>query len=156
MTFMFCPHLCARCASHWDLLSKQICRALTLWSNGPGRNRHPEQNFSKNWLRSQFLDSFRPRNKPLPPQKLKSRRQSHLQPTTGFDVTSCRGDWIRTSDLLNPIFRVKAAPSRRMSQMQAFWRLTDSTLHTLYADHSRKSTIRPCFPGFSVPKRAHV
>jgi hypothetical protein len=43
-----------------------------------------------------------------------------------------------------------------MSQMQAFWRLTDSTLHTLYADHSRKSTIRPCFPGFSVPKRAHL
>jgi hypothetical protein len=32
----------------------------------------------------------------------------------------CRGDWIRTSDLLNPILGVKAAPSRRMSQMQAF------------------------------------
>src|SRR5262249_19189282 len=67
----------------------------------------------------------------------------------------CRGDWLRTSDLLNPIFRVKAASSRRMSQMQAFWRLTDSTLHTLYADHSRKSTNSPHFPGFSVPKRAH-
>ena len=67
-----------------------------------------------------------------------------------------RGDWIRTSDLLNPILRVKAASSRRISQMQAFWRLTDSTLHTLYADHSRKSTILPQFPGFSVPKRAHT
>ena len=32
----------------------------------------------------------------------------------------CRGDWIRTSDLLNPILGVKAASSRRMSQMQAF------------------------------------
>jgi hypothetical protein len=31
-----------------------------------------------------------------------------------------RGDWIRTSDLLNPILWVKAAPSRRMSQVQAF------------------------------------
>src|SRR5262249_28305228 len=26
----------------------------------------------------------------------------------------CRGDWIRTSDLLNPILWVKAAPSRRI------------------------------------------
>jgi hypothetical protein len=69
--------------------------------------------------------------------------------------SECRGDWIRTSDLLNPILWAKAALSRRMSQMQAFWRLTDSTLHTVYADHSRKSTIRPHFPGFSVPKRAH-
>src|SRR5215472_12230464 len=70
--------------------------------------------------------------------------------------SSSRGDWIRTIDLLNPIFRVKSASSRRMSQMQAFWRLTDSTLHTLYADLSRKSTILPRFPGFSVPKRAHT
>jgi hypothetical protein len=67
----------------------------------------------------------------------------------------CRGDWIRTSDLLNPIFRVKSASSRRISQMQAFWRLTDSTLHTLYADHGGNSTISPHFPFFSVPKRAH-
>jgi hypothetical protein len=67
-----------------------------------------------------------------------------------------RGDWIRTSDLLNPILWAEAATSRRISQMQAFWRLTDSTLHTVYADHSRKSTNRPHFTGFSVPKRAHV
>src|SRR5262249_36841553 len=46
--------------------------------------------------------------------------------------SECRGDWIRTSDLLNPILGDKAGSSRRMSQMQAFWRLTDSTLHTLY------------------------
>src|SRR5437867_3577950 len=31
-----------------------------------------------------------------------------------------RGDWIRTSDLLNPVLWVEAATSRRMSQMQAF------------------------------------
>jgi hypothetical protein len=36
------------------------------------------------------------------------------------EPSACRGDWIRTSDLLNPILGVKAAPSRRMSQMQAF------------------------------------
>jgi hypothetical protein len=66
----------------------------------------------------------------------------------------CRGDWIRTSDLLNPIFRVRGASSRRMSQMQAFWRLTDFTLRTVYADHRWKTTFSPHFPGFSVPKRA--
>jgi hypothetical protein len=57
---------------------------------------------------------------------------------------------------VNPILRVEATPSRRISQMQAFWRLTDSTAYTLYADRSRKSTICPQFPGFSVPKRAHL
>jgi integrase len=67
---------------------------------------------------------------------------------------SCRGDWIRTSDLLNPIFPVKSASSHRMSQMQAFWRLIDFTLRTVYPDSSSKSTICPQFPGFSVPKRA--
>jgi len=41
-----------------------------------------------------------------------------------------------------------------MSQMQAFWRLTDSTLYTLYADRTRKSTNSPHFAGYSVPKRA--
>jgi hypothetical protein len=46
----------------------------------------------------------------------------------------CRGDWIRTSDLLNPILWAEAAASRRISQMQAFWRLTDFTLPTLYAN----------------------
>src|SRR5262249_27049622 len=68
----------------------------------------------------------------------------------------CRDDWIRTSDLLNPILWAEAATSRRISQMQAFWRLTDSTLHTVYADRSRESTFRPYFPGFCVPKRAHI
>jgi hypothetical protein len=57
---------------------------------------------------------------------------------------------------LNPILRAEAAASRRISQMQAFWRLTGFTVHTLYADHSQKSTICPHFPGFSVPKRAHL
>jgi hypothetical protein len=57
---------------------------------------------------------------------------------------------------LNPILWVKAAPSRRMSQMQAFWRLTDFTLHKVYADHNRKSTIRPHFPGFSLPNPARI
>ena len=32
-----------------------------------------------------------------------------------------RGDWIRTSDILNPILSAEAATSRRISQMQAFW-----------------------------------
>jgi hypothetical protein len=32
----------------------------------------------------------------------------------------CRGDWIRTSDLLNPILGVEAASSRRIPQVQAF------------------------------------
>src|SRR5262245_5270822 len=85
-----------------------------------------------------------------------SQKEETRQNSKSWRVLCCRGDWIRTSDLLNPIFRVKAAPSRRMSQMQAFWRLTDYALHTLYADHSGKSTISPHFPGFSVPKRAHV
>jgi hypothetical protein len=40
--------------------------------------------------------------------------------------------------------------------MQAFWRLTDSTHHTVYADSSRESTICPHFPGFSLPKRAQL
>jgi len=40
---------------------------------------------------------------------------------------SVEGDWTPIRDLLNPIFRVKSASSRRMSQMQAFWRLTDYT-----------------------------
>ena len=56
---------------------------------------------------------------------------------------------------LNLIFGCEAAPSRRISQMQAFWRLTNTTLQTIYADHSGKSTISPHFPGYSVPKRAH-
>lgn len=66
----------------------------------------------------------------------------------------CRGHWIRTSDVLNAIYGFEAAPSRRMSQMQAFWRLTDFTLRTVCADHSRESTNWPHFPGFSVPKCA--
>jgi hypothetical protein len=74
----------------------------------------------------------------------------------GLVSKNSRGDWIRTSDLLNPILWVKAAPSRRMSQMQAFWRLTDFTHHTVYADHGRKSTTCPHFPGFSVPRRARI
>jgi hypothetical protein len=77
-----------------------------------------------------------------------------LPETISFRKRS-RCDWIRTRDVLNPIIRVKVAPSRRISQVQAFWRLTDSTLHTLYADHSRKSMNSPHFPDFSVPERAH-
>jgi integrase len=77
-------------------------------------------------------------------------------PTIPVSGSSCRGDWIRTSDLLNPILGVEAAPSRRISQMQAFWRLTDSTLRTIYADPSRESTNRPHFPGYTVPKRARL
>jgi hypothetical protein len=38
------------------------------------------------------------------------------QQTTGRE---CRGDWIRTSDLLNPIKQGQGRSSRRMSQMQA-------------------------------------
>ncbi len=79
------------------------------------------------------------------------------------DATYChispcvsRGDWIRTSDLLNPILGGEAAPSRRMSQVQAFWRLTDSTHPTVYADHRRKSTICPHFPGLSLPNPARI
>jgi hypothetical protein len=68
----------------------------------------------------------------------------------------CRGDWIRTSDLLNPILWVKAARSRRMSQMQAFWWFTNSTHHTIYADSSRESKSCPYFPGLSLPKPAHL
>src|SRR6516164_1898714 len=41
-----------------------------------------------------------------------------------------------------------------MSQMQAFWRLTDSTLYTIYADSRGEPTICPHFPGFSLPKPA--
>jgi hypothetical protein len=84
----------------------------------------------------------------------KGKRDMHLYHERPLD--NYRGDRIRTIDLLNPIFRVKAASSRGMSQMQAFWRLTESTLHTLYADRSRESMICPCFPGLSVPKRAHL
>src|SRR5437660_6513273 len=62
----------------------------------------------------------------------------------------------RPSDLLNPILGVKVASSRRMSQMQAVWRLTNSILHTVYADRSRKSTVCPYFPGFSLPNPAHL
>jgi DNA invertase Pin-like site-specific DNA recombinase len=65
-----------------------------------------------------------------------------------------RGDWIRTSDLLNPILRVKAASSRRISQMQAFWWFTNSTHHKVYADSSGESTSCPYFPGLSLPKPA--
>jgi hypothetical protein len=68
----------------------------------------------------------------------------------------CRGDWIRTSDLLNPILRVKAASSRRISQMQAFWWFTNSTHHRFYADSSGKPTISPHFPSFSLPKPSHI
>src|SRR5207249_6814794 len=45
MTLMFYPHLCLRWLPF--LLGKPIRRALTLWSNGPARNRHPEQNRSE-------------------------------------------------------------------------------------------------------------
>jgi hypothetical protein len=55
---MFCPFTCAHDGSSL-VLGKQICRALTLWSNGPGRNRHPERNFSKKLAQGQFLDSRR-------------------------------------------------------------------------------------------------
>src|SRR5262249_4641209 len=83
-----------------------------------------------------------------------SRKKKTRQNLKCWRAFCCRGDWIRTSDLLNPILWVKVAPSRRIPQMQAFWRLTDFILHTLYADHSGKSTICPHFPGFSLPKPA--
>jgi hypothetical protein len=41
-----------------------------------------------------------------------------------------------------------------MSQTQASWRLTDSTIHPFYADHSQKPMIPTHFPSFSVPKLA--
>ena len=34
----------------WDWFGKPVCRALTLRSDGPRRNRHPERDFSKDWL----------------------------------------------------------------------------------------------------------
>jgi hypothetical protein len=97
------------------------------------------------------LVSCRVSCKAVASQKEKARRNSLLR-----RALRCRGDWIRTSDLLNPILWAEVAPSRRMSQMQAFWWFTNSTLHTLYADHSRKPTICPHFPGFSLPNPARM
>jgi hypothetical protein len=48
-------------------------------------------------------------------------KEKTRQNLRAWRVLQCRGDWIRTSDLLNPILGDKAASSRRMSQMQAFW-----------------------------------
>ncbi len=75
----------ARYAPLRDLLSRLICRALTPWSNGPGRNRHTEQNLSKELPRSQSLDSCRQRN---PPQELipLSKRPS----SKTVDAVRCR------------------------------------------------------------------
>jgi hypothetical protein len=89
MTLMFRPHLRARYAPLWDLLSKLICRALTPWSSGPGRNRHTEQNFSKELLRSQSLNSCRLRKPPLP--LVEDRRQLLPQPEAGFEFAKQSG-----------------------------------------------------------------
>jgi hypothetical protein len=48
-------------------------------------------------------------------------------------------DWSRPSDLPNPFLGCEAVSSRGIQQMQAFWRLTHSTLRTVSADSSGKS-----------------
>src|SRR5262245_59747556 len=74
----------------------------------------------------------------------------------GGNRPAYRGDWIRTSDLLNPILEVEVSPARRIHQVQAFWRLMDSTYHTFYADYSRNPAVFPHFSGFSLPNPARA
>src|SRR4029077_4976250 len=72
MTLMFCPFTWAHDGSPL-VLGKQICRALTPWSNGPGPNRHPERDFSEIWLRVSclILDQGQFREKPKKAHLLK-------------------------------------------------------------------------------------
>jgi len=56
----------------------------------------------------------------FPASKLPGKVKGHLDLWFRGPL-NYRSDWIGTSDLLYPIYRVKAGPSRRMSQMQAFW-----------------------------------
>ncbi len=91
-----------------------------------------------------------------PDPVLPTARPIVSQPEGISTTKDYRGDWIRTSDLLNPILGVKVGSTRRISQVQAFWKLTVSTHHTFYADYSRKPLVFPHFPGFSLPKPARI
>jgi hypothetical protein len=53
----------------------------------------------------------------VPPPNSKSNNPGSEGRSLG---NMCRGDWIRTSDLLNPINGIEAGSNRRISQVQAF------------------------------------
>jgi hypothetical protein len=76
---------------------------------------------------------------------------------TAVDVTEAgitRATATQTARL-PPILRLRIASSRRMSQMQAFWRLIDSALRSVYANYIVKSTnlsiFSTLFPAQACP-----
>src|SRR5262249_17736661 len=83
----------------------------------PGRNRHPEQNSSKKWLRSQFLDSCRQRNPALPLKRSNPVAGCFRNQWRDLRLQKNRGAWEPLELFLGGVRDWEAGLRRALSQV---------------------------------------
>src|SRR5262249_30371545 len=91
MTLMFCPHLYARCASHWDLLSKTDLPSAHSMVERARTKSTPGTGFLKKMAKESISRFVSPEESAVAPQKFKSRRQLLPQPVAGFQFAKNTG-----------------------------------------------------------------